>query len=72
MTYIDKLFDNAKKHPERVVPGPNKYNNDPIKHVIPKEISQKWGKDKRISAIQKIFETERKTVAPNAYKIDET
>jgi hypothetical protein len=29
------------------------------------------GKDKRISKIDKIFESEKKKVAPNAYKTDE-
>jgi len=29
------------------------------------------GKDKRISKIDKIFENEKKTVAPNAYKTDD-
>jgi hypothetical protein len=38
---------------------------------MPREVSQKLGKDKRITNIDRIFESEKKTVAPNAYTTDE-
>lgn len=38
---------------------------------MPREVSQKIGKDKRVSAIEKIFIKEKNRVAPNAYNTDE-
>lgn len=67
MTYIDKIFYDSKK-PERAVPGPNKYSPDKIHFDMPKEVSQKIGRDKRVSEIDRIFRDEKKKVAPNHYK----
>lgn len=67
MTYIDKIFYDSKK-PERAVPGPNKYSPDKIHFDMPKEVSQKIGRDKRVSDIDRIFRDEKKRVAPNHYK----
>lgn len=71
MTYVDKIFFDSKK-PERTAPAPNTYSPDRIPHMVPKSVGQVWGRDKRISDIDRIFINEKKRVAPNAYKnIDE-
>ena len=68
-TYVDKIFNDAKK-PE-ATPGVGRYTPNAIDYIHPSEVSQKMSTGKRVSNIDTIFIRQKETPGPHSYQLDE-